>query len=157
MTKIKPQTIFATAAIAVLIMNSWLAGLYEGYEYGITEVSGFSIAGESGNEFLVRCYLTICFFLITFIVGTFIKSQVMLRIVSLISLSLIIVTFLFVYLQKRFYFSNVGEVTPILRISISADLIGFLIVVGLIIGQVAMAIRMLRLGVSGSTGADGSE
>ena|SRR5258708_11862021 len=140
----KSQIIVIVSAIVALIMNIGLAGLYTGYQYGITETAGFSISGESGNEFLVRYYLSICFLLLGVIVGSLIGSGYISRIICSILLSLIIPIYYYIYLQKHFYFSNVQNVTNVLKVSVPCDVVGFLIITGLIIGNAAIIIRTFQ-------------
>jgi|GEM_PF-5296868 len=145
MINIRSSSVSIAGAFTELIINVWLAGLYVGYDRGLNDVTGFSITGESGNEFMARCYLGICLLLIVFIAGGFNGSWRLLRVIRLVALALIIVIYQYVYMQKNFYLANMQKMTEILKIGIPFDLISFILIVALIIGQVVIMLGLFRL------------
>lgn len=99
-----------------------LIGLFRGFDEGINEGSGFSIAGETGNQFLVRYYFTVGFWLIIFVLGSFIKNSYISIPIRLSSLLLALYFYWHIYAQKSYVYNDLHYATSILNESLRYDI-----------------------------------
>lgn len=104
---------------AILI---FLIGLFRGIDEGLNEGSGFSIAGETGNQFLVRYYFAVGFGLIIFVLGSFIKNSYISISIRFSSLVLAIYFYWHIYAQKSYVYNELHYATAILNESLRYDI-----------------------------------
>ena len=98
-----------------------LIGLFRGLDEGINEGAGFSIAGETGNQFLVRCYTVVGISLVVFVIGSFIKNKYIS--VPLRFSSLIFTLFIFwrIAAQKSYVYNDLHFANSVLNESLRYD------------------------------------
>jgi hypothetical protein len=85
-------------------MLALLVGFFEGFDEGMAESSGFSIAGESGNQFLVRFYTYILLSMSAFVLVSFINNRPISVVLRIMTLILSFICYWFVIQQKIFIY-----------------------------------------------------
>lgn len=106
--------VFKSNLIALLI------GLFLGFDKGLSEGSGFSIAGETGPQFLIRCYVLIGVCVVFFAFGLFIQSRKFSILICMIILIMELVIYCDIFRQKS-YALQLGASNNLYEISFAID------------------------------------